>query len=226
MKPLEKERLNAIRSVFSEAAKLRETVQNRSRHTDVVERRLRLVLDQHGLTSITVDIVDPIAPVGDGVSLDISGGQDGVYQRAPVQEPQVASTDRSWWPTHGKERRPLIPNAGWLNHGLQGQVSKVLGVSVCGLDRETLERIVDMIARQQAEKKDFVPLFLYDGMEFEMFRANGFVVEYLPPPTERSRWQGSRSWRDYCAERREFLERKWAIAHVVSFGPVEFGKVA
>jgi hypothetical protein len=66
------------------------------------------------------------------------------------------------------------------NYALHGRVDKVVGVSVCGLLRPVLAGIVDSIAAQQARSRDFVPVFLTDSTDFDLFRRHGFVFEYLP----------------------------------------------
>jgi hypothetical protein len=101
----------------------------------------------------------------------------------------------------------------------------VLGVSVCGLSRSVLEPLVDTIAAQQTALRDFIPVFLTDSMDFEVFRRHGFVCEYFPDAAERARYGGAVDWAEYGRRRRDLVTRKWRLDEIVVIGSLEFGIV-
>jgi hypothetical protein len=101
----------------------------------------------------------------------------------------------------------------------------VIGVSICGLPEAIVGQIVRSVAEQQERLQDFVPIFLTDSTDFQVFRRHGFVFEYFPNEKQRAAYGGSVSWSEYGRQRRELLERKWGIAQTISFGPTEFGRI-
>ncbi len=219
------DQIAAIRNQSTELARAREILQIKHRHADVLERRLHQVLERAGLTSITVDVTDPILPLGDGISLNRSPEIDEPtsYMEPPVApyEP-VNGTDPAWWPKRPGAYAGLIPNAGWYNYTLHGKVIKVLAFSICGFERDDVEKLVTMVADQQAEEKDFVPIFLTDSTEFDIFRSYGFVFEYLPDPSRRETYVGSIPWDVYMRNRYELIMRKWGVAKTIVFGQRKF----
>jgi hypothetical protein len=220
----------ALRSLRAELNRVSERIESQARYTWVLERKLREAMKRAGLASLTVEVFDQILPSKGGVSLTVR--PDAAEQAAfgACSQPVAAvRVDRgaSWWPTAEKtSRRPLVPNAGWQNYGLNGRVGRVIGISVCGLPRESLEAIVSMIADQQTECRGFVPIFLTDSTDFDVFRDYGFVFEYLPSTAKQAAYAGTKSWADYAAERRALLERKWGLARIIRFGPHEFAPKA
>src|SRR4030095_17255965 len=94
---------------------------------------------------------------------------------------------------------------------------------VCVARRGEREPIVEFVEQHQSQDRRFVPVFLTDSTEANIFRRRGFVFEYLPPP-DRVRLRGSKSWADYAAERRRLLARKWGMADIITFGDVTFGR--
>ena len=98
----------------------------------------------------------------------------------------------------------------------------MIGMSVCGFARENLEMIVDMVENKQQRGRDFIPVFLTDSMEFDVFRARGFAFEYLPSSSSH-RFAGTRPWPVYANRRLQLLVQKWNFARVITFGPEEFG---
>ena len=141
---------------------------------------------------------------------------------APLEEYRP---EAGWWPRADNAERPLAPTAGWRNYTLQMRNPKVIGVSVCGMSRAVLDATVSAIADQQDRLRDFIPVFLTDSTDFDIFRRHGFVWEYFPGPVERARYGGTMDWAAYAAGRRRLLMRKWGLSRVVSIGAVEFGVV-
>ena len=106
---------------------------------------------------------------------------------------------------------------------MRGRIGKVLGISVYGMEREQLARVVELVARQQRKARDFIPVFLTSSMDLELFRAYGFVFEYLPAADAHRVHSSTMSWQDYVARRLELVSRKWNITRVICFGPQAIG---
>lgn len=218
-----------VHSLRAELNRLRERVETQARYTDVIERKLREAMKRSGAGTPSVEVADPILPLNGGIRLPAtqSEGPAATFDsRSPGARAAAAGTDESWWPRGERSARPLVPNAGWQNHALHGRVTKVVGISVCGLPRAVLEGVIDSIAAQQGRLRDFAPVFLTDSTDFDLFRRHGFVFEYLPAPDRRAGCSGTATWDDYAAQRRALLERKWGMDHVICFGPSEFGRPA
>jgi hypothetical protein len=135
----------------------------------------------------------------------------------------VPAPDQAFWPTPAEDGRPLVPAPGLRAYALKGMPLKVIGISVCGFSREEIEPLVEFVEQHQSQDRRFVPVFLTDSTEANIFRRRGFVFEYLPPPA-RVRLRGSKSWADYAGERRRLLARKWGMADIITFGEVTFGR--
>jgi hypothetical protein len=90
------------------------------------------------------------------------------------------------------------------------------------LTKTVLGSVVETIVGQQTLLRDFIPVFLTDSVDFEVFRRHGFVWEYFPDAEERARYDGTLSWAAYGAVRRELLRRKWGLDEVVAIGAVPF----
>jgi hypothetical protein len=212
-------------SLEAELGRLGERFEKQARYIEVIERKLRDMLEGAGVASVTVTLADPLVPLNGGVSLSTEA-EDGErpYQTfGPVASPPA--TDGDWWPRPEAALRPLLPNAGWRNYALRGRAAKVVGVSVCGLPPAILESTVAAIAAQQDLLRDFIPLFLTDSADFDVFRRHGFVWEYFPCAAERARYGGATGWAAYAASRRSLLQRKWGLDDVVCIGPAEFGRI-
>ena len=213
-----------LAALAREVGRLREQVQLRARHNDVLERHLRHLHDRYDLSPETVHVADEVLPAGDGVSLHRTDAATTAYRGTPASSAPAADAPGDWWPITAKPKRPLVPNAGWFNHALQGRATVPIGVSVCGLARAELRDVVATIARTQAERQTMTPVFLYDGVDFDIFREYGFVFERLPGRDERTHYSGNSTWADYCRQRRKLVERKWRLARVITFGETEFGE--
>lgn len=82
--------------------------------------------------------------------------------------------------------------------------------------------IVEMLEKKQQHNRDFIPVFLTDSMEFDIFRSRGFAFEYLPSPGARM-VNGTVPWSVYAHKRLQLLMQKWNLARVITFGSDEFG---
>lgn len=209
---------DSFRPANSEAKQLREHVQIQSRHADVVEAHLMRLLDELGLKSETLQVFHEFEPLGEGVNLKHFPATDRPYTDAPPPAPQRADTDNEWWPSNRKPANYLVPNAGWLNHSVQGTTTLVYGISLFGVATEEMEKVVEQISAQQAIREDFVPLFITDSTDFHMFRKYGYVFEYFPSPEKQHVVVGSVSWQEYAQKRLDLLIRKWGIVNMINIG--------
>jgi hypothetical protein len=209
-------------NLFAEVFRLGERVEIQSRYIDTVERRLREALGAAGLQSVVVEIADAIPSPAPGAGA--AAAEPSIRDRHfPIVSDDLLVHD-SWWPRRKAGARPLVPNAGWQNYTLHKRARKVVGVSACGLPRVLLETTLATIAAQQSRLRDFIPFFLTDSTDFDIFRRYGFVWEYFPGPAERERYAGSQSWAEYAALRRALLVRKWGLDQIIVIGPSEFGR--
>ena len=215
-----------VERLSRELARTRDRAEAQSRRSEALERELEELRGRLGAVAPGIDAFDPLPPSAKRAAL-----KRKPTERPPPtpgeprsDDPPLESPSAEWWPSAERPGRPLVPSAGWRNFALEGQAEKVIGVSVCGLDREELRKAISLVASQQSAQRDFLPVFLTDSMEFDLFREHGYVFEYLPPPSKRATVGGSKGWDAYAAERRALIERKWRIDHVTSFGPAEFGR--
>jgi len=218
MKPFDRVQLRYVQRLENERNRLAEWVAIEHRHTDLLERQLQKLVAALGGSLPAINIADPIQPRGDGVNFDSREERAPPYRTTTVKLDPEIDVSEDWWPRRPVDKPALLPSAGHANHPLQHRTPKVLGIAVLGLERADLEQVVELIAHQQAQSQDFIPLFLYDGTEFDIFRSRGYVFEWLPPVTDRIRYGGRQSWSDYLAARRALIDRKWGLAYVVCFG--------
>ena len=194
-------------ALMKEVRSLRERVESQNCHIATLERQLRTLLGATGLGPVSVQAHAPAVA--------------RCWRAKPA--PRMPAPDRAFWPTPNDEARPLAPAPGLRAYALKGTPLKAIGISVCGFSRGEIQSIVDFIEQHQSRDRQFVPVFLTDSIDANIFRCRGFVFEYLPPP-DRVRLRGSKSWADYAAERRRLLARKWGMADIITFGEVEFGR--
>jgi hypothetical protein len=218
---------------FQEIERLRGMVETQYHHIQLVERRLRLAHEQAGLGIETIQAFAAL-PTGERSSAPEEAadttGQTGetlparTADAAPHRRVKAPLPDPAWWPAERKIERALIPTPGLPCFGIGGQTDRVVGISVCGFTRDELSQVIDMIAEQQMRQRDFIPLFLTDSTDFDLFRRYNFVFEYFPSAERRQPTIGAEEWRGYAARRRQMLSRKWGLAHVITFGPRAFGQ--
>lgn len=210
-----------------ETRRLHTQIENQARHIEAVERRLREALGEKGVASKTVEILDamPRRPTSADVrhpAIPRTGPRELRSTQPPAPVPWETA-NRPWWPSARAAPPPLQPTPGWGCYTLRGRVGKVLGISVYGMEREQLASVVELVARQQRKARDFIPVFLTSSMDLELFRAHGFVFEYLPGADAHRVHSSSMSWEDYVARRLELVSRKWNITRVICFGPQAIG---
>jgi hypothetical protein len=199
-----------------ELARLRERTELQFRQAALAEHRLRSLAERAGLRPDIVVLDEPLAP-----------------RRPAAREPDRADPAPAAGPSpdpcpdmEGPAPRPLDPAPGWACSTLRGSAGarRVIGVSVCGFDAEGVRRVVELVASQQQRDRDFIPVFLTDCNEFEVFGEYGFAFEYLPPPGRRAGHPREGDWPAYAARRRRLIERKWGLSEVIAFGMGEFGR--
>jgi hypothetical protein len=213
-----------IERLSSELKRARERTEAQARRAEAVERRLAELTERLGVPTLAIEAFDPLPQAASRATMP-----EAASAMAPplFASPETAegAPIADWWPRGSEPGRPLLPDPGWRHSTLQGERVKVIGVSVCGLRGEDLRRTISLVAEQQNAARDFIPVFLTDSSEFELFRAHGFVFEYFPGAAGRARIAGSQSWAGYAAQRRSLVERKWGLDRVISFGPEEFGRI-
>jgi hypothetical protein len=195
-------------ALMREVRGLRERIESQNCHIAILERQLRTLLGATGLGPASVQAHAPAAAARR-------------WRATPAA--RMPAPDQAFWPTPAEDSRPLAPAPGLRAYALKGAPLKVIGISVCGFSREEIEPLIEFVEQHQSQERSFIPVFLTDSTEANIFRRRGFVFEYLPPP-ERVRLRGSKSWADYAAERRRLLARKWGMADIITFGDVTFGR--
>jgi hypothetical protein len=214
------------RLLHAEVYRLAEANETLARYVEVLERKLDELLAKAGLGPLTITVADAITPVSRHPKRAIAPPPENVQSSPALSAattPRESALDTDWWPTRSRAVVPLIPAAGRRNYTLQKRNVKVVGVSVCQMPRETLESVVAAISDQQDRLRDFIPVFLTDSTDFDVFRRYGFVWEYFPGLSARARYNGTTSWANYAAARRQLLTRKWNFDHVICIGATEFG---
>jgi hypothetical protein len=217
------------RNLYAEVYRLAERNETLTRYVEVLQRKLDALTVEAGMTPPTISVADAIAPVARRAARKITvpakHSRRSSSPLATMTARQEAPIDTAWWPTQSTAAAPLVPAAGWRNYTLQKRNAKVVGVSVCGMPRPTLESVVAAVSDQQDRLRDFIPVFLTDSTDFDVFRRYGFVWEYFLGPVARARYAGTTSWTHYAAARRQLLARKWNFDHVICIGATEFGVI-
>ena len=204
----------------AEVGDLRERVEEQFREREVIEQRFRDLAAQLDLESKVVQIKDTLPSLVDRPSVP---APSGVAEPDEAEQYELGKDSEPWWPTEDAAADPVVPSPGWSCYTLRHKTTKILGISVCELERPALARIVEMIVKQQRASRDFIPVFLPDSPHFDLFRSKNFVFEYLPPEPKRDPSRSKEGWSAYADARLRLLMRKWNIAQVIQFGPTPFG---
>lgn len=177
-----------------ELSKLREQVELHARHNGV----LRRAIERNGALSDLVQINPVFAP-------------PRRYRRTKA----LASAPCTGW-AEDSPLPQLRPSPGWENLTLADKPCKVIAYLAFGFERTELERIVEMVSREQRRGQDFVPLFITDSLHFDLFRVRGYVVEHIPAKDPLNYGSGLA-----VAQRRrmQMILQKWGVGAVVQFGP-------
>lgn len=94
----------------------------------------------------------------------------------------------------------------------------IVGVSLLGLSRADVERVVALVAETR-QKVDFVPVLVTDCDDFALFRRHRLYFEYVPPAAIYERYASDLDWRLFVQRRLALIRQKWEPARVINFGP-------
>ena len=177
-----------------ELSKLRELIELQARHNAVLRRAVERNID--------FPEVVRIAP-------ELSAPRRYRRTRAPAKAPATG------W-SEDRPATPLRPSPGWENLSLADKPCKVIAYLAFGFGREDLERIVDMVSREQRRLQNFVTLFVTDSLQFDLFRLRGYVVEHIPAGDP---FNCGPSLGIALRRRMQAITEKWGVGAVVQFGP-------
>jgi len=127
--------------------------------------------------------------------------------------PQTVIVDNSWFPAFKRGFRPLEPSPGWRCLAAQDAPIR-LGFILLGMDAAQVRAAVENIEQRQVRDRDFIPVFITDMTDFEVFRFRGYVFEYLPPSVSRAP-KNLRSERRYRKRRLELIKAKWNLRDII-----------
>ncbi len=176
-----------------ELSKLRELVELQARHNAVLRRAVERNIEFPALVRIAPELGPPIR-----------------YRRT---RPLTRTPSTGW--SADRPAPPLRPSPGWENLSLADKPCKVIGYLAFGFGRPELERIIDMVSREQRRLQNFVPLFITDSLQFDLFRLRGYVVEHIPggDPFNHGPGLGVELRR-----RMQAIVEKWGVGALVQFG--------
>jgi glycosyltransferase involved in cell wall biosynthesis len=177
-----------------ELSKLRELVELQARHNAVLRRAVERNLEFRDVVRIAPELATPKR-----------------YRRTRP----LAQTPCTGWSSE-QTAPPLRPSPGWENLSLADKPCKVIAYLAFGFERAELERIVEMVSREQRRLQNFVPLFITDSLQFDLFRLRGYVVEHIPAGDPLNYGPGLGL---ALRRRMQTIVEKWGVGAVVQFGP-------
>lgn len=127
--------------------------------------------------------------------------------------PETIIHDNRWFPVYGQEVKPLDPSPGWrclAAHGAQIR----LGFDLRGIDEDLIESAVVEIEERQLSDRDFIPVFITDSPDFDVFRFRGYVFEYVPAAISRAPAKHRAECR-YLKQRLELIKAKWNLRDII-----------
>jgi glycosyltransferase involved in cell wall biosynthesis len=176
-----------------ELSRLRELVELQARHNAVLRRAVERNLEFRDLVRIAPELGPPKR-----------------YRRT---RPLAHSPATGWSPE--RPASALRPSPGWENLSLADKPCKVIAYVAFGFERAELERIVEMVSREQRRLQNFVPLFVTDSLHFDLFRLRGYVVEHIPQGDPLNHGPGLGL---ALRRRMQTIVEKWGVGAVVQFG--------
>lgn len=198
---------------FAEATRACEQLRAKTRHSEVLEAQLKALMAQLGLASEAVNIEAPLDPV-DGINLRTAAYAPRAAL-GPVAQAALARQPAHFWPRANVERVALKPAGGHAHARADTSQLRTLGFLALGFDRAHLERALETINAAQENNGKFVPLFVYDGYDFDLLRSRGWVMEWIPPQEDQARTPGSQPWSAYVDQRLAFLKKKWDMIDLI-----------
>ena len=141
------------------------------------------------------------------------------FGRPAPAEPQHTGAEPP--PGIYRHNRPLqstlTPRPGWRCFDTDSDGQLRLIFNLCGLDPAAMERCVAEIARSQARRRDFLPLFLTDGTELGVFTRYGYSFERLPASVDVPGYDAA-GHTTILLRRIEHVVAKWGISQIVNLG--------
>ncbi len=177
-----------------EFSRLRELVELQARHNAVLRRAVERNVDFPEVVRLAPVFAPP--------------------RRYHRTRPLLAAPRTGW--SEERPAPPLRPSPGWENLSLADKPCKVIGYLAFGFQRGELERIVEMVSREQRRLQNFVPLFITDSLHFDLFRVRGYVVEHIPARDPLNHGAGLGI---ALRRRMQTILHKWGVNTVVQFGP-------
>jgi hypothetical protein len=113
-------------------------------------------------------------------------------------------------------RSPPAPSAG-DGAAPRDPPARALLACVVGLDRGALALVIETV-RAHADRAAARPVFLTDGLQFDLFRAAGVAFEHLPGQADVAPALDAAGWRLYVARRLALLVEKWQATAIVAYG--------
>jgi hypothetical protein len=113
-------------------------------------------------------------------------------------------------------RRRAVPTAG-NDPSANAPPPRALLACVVGLDRGALALVIETV-RAHADRAAARPVFLTDGLQFDLFRAARVAFEHLPSQADVAPALDAAGWRLYVARRLALLVEKWQATAIVAYG--------
>lgn len=118
-----------------------------------------------------------------------------------------------WWPAIAMPKSRLTPPAGLTCYSLSGANVAVIAFGVFGLEGDKLDQAVANVAERQRAAMNFVPLFLTDRADHEVFRHRGYAFEYFP-----SSAYGPQADALAFEDRLFVAWKKWGVGSLIDLG--------
>lgn len=177
------------------------------------------MLDRIALQSRKIEVLERILTglqTGDDEHPDVVRLQPGLQNTARLAEAPARRRlpTPPWWPARQQPSYALEPSPGAQCFHLKGSGAKVLGIAVFGLSGAQIEKEVARIARQQLQLGDFIPVFLTDAKDHEVFRRHHYVFEYFPSVSGHNGAIDT----DVIQPRLDLIEEKWGVDLFINLG--------
>lgn len=178
---------------------------------DIVERQyLELAWQQSELRSRGGKASMVRFGAGNLAKTDLTGNAGLLRDTVPLPPAEA-------WPMGIVPANPLIPNCGFASYASGREQIGAVGISVCGLDEQTVEQVTGMVEERLRRVRNFRPVFLMDITRTEIFRRRGLAYEYLAPCSEpEKRLAGKLA--AFNRRRVALLKRKWGFSEIINFG--------
>ena len=177
------------------------------------------MLDRIALQSRKIEVLERILTglqTGDDQHPDVVRLQPGLRNTARLAEAPARRRLPAppWWPARQQPSYALEPSPGAQCFHLKGSGAKVLGIAVFGLSGAQIEKEVARIARQQLQLGDFIPVFLTDAKDHEVFRRHHYVFEYFPSVSGHNGAIDT----GVIQPRLDLIEEKWGVDLFINLG--------